>query len=1091
MFHPLFNAGPVVRLPDEMTPPLRRAAWKVDVGRFSWREIRSWRLPVRLSSAALASIHLAGGLATSLLFLLLPVQAGAQSPVRTQTVAMERGWNLISLQVGQGMDPAVFAGLIRPLGIGSASPLVSVWAPAPGTGEWQSYQPRVAGYPHDLSSVEPGRGYWVQVDGPSVLTISGPSWEGPVTLASGWNLVGFPGVEVGDAGQSLESVFRGRLADIRQVWEWDATPSRPRYVGYDSTARPALRELSALRPGKGYWIQSGAAGSLALSAIPAIALPPDIDLPPLSDGPVRAVGTEDQGNDLNGNGVLDTAFTQDTLYFPPGVRTQIITFINQGVGRMNWSGQVDPLQPGGVRFITFVAGEARIDTAAIRPELVSLQSGRVVVPGVDSMFGVVASEPGHLTVQVDRSALPAGRHTNTLGVWAGTGSRTVRVVVEVPPVDGDWSGFAVARRVNDRDVALGKIDLYLAVQRENGTRNPNDPALRAIISRDRSLLFPRDVALSGAYFTQREFFLTTHFEVPRGDRNAPPFSTFRTGADDESAGRGFGDFDANGDGLLDNSNPFPFPVRREITLVGTNVNENRLVGRYVETFQNLLPDRRAITVEGEFELERRSLSPSLTSVFNRSVNTNASIGGGGTFSLTNRLSVTNEFLVEGVRGAVRLEFGGAVRPELVLFGPPGSDPTLGDTNGRLARTIALPGTNGVSGVVPFAFNEFNGLPGRGEWMLVVRWASGSERGTFTGWDLQIQGTAAFGITGRIVDAAAPGTPLANAVVVLSGNGKVAQRVTGPDGLFRFDGLTENDFTVFISRPGYAAVRRDIDLFTRGVELGDVPMAAVPVGVSELRAAPAMGSQPFFTRLTPFLTPTVIASLGTLRSIEWDFGDGRRQTNGITGALPADVPVEYARHGSFLVSARVVGSIGTPVVLQRRLEVFPLQVSGGGINWILGATIGSGASGAGTVGGGPVTNRIIAGGITNEVRTARRGTNLLENVRDPASFDYPRYNARLRTPGEAMAPFPHPADTDVFPVGQAPLGTNGVVRAVDAAGRGDSAFTTPPPSPPRHRMIATLGGFVFGAAPARVGAVVTNATESFYHSLELQTGRIEP
>lgn len=1015
----------------------------------------------------------------------------AQAPVRTQTVVLERGWNLVSLQVGKPLDTAVFGSMVQPVGDGSANPLVSVWAPVSGTGEWQSYQSRLVNHSHDLLTVEPGRGYWVQVDGPAVITVTGVAWEGPLELAPGWNLVGIPGVEVGETGQSLESVFREQLANVRQVWEWDATPSRQRYVGYDITARPVLRDLTALRPGKAYWIQSSGAGRLDLSAVPAIALPPDIDLPPLSDGPIRTVGTEDRTNDLNGNGVLDTAFNQDTLYFPPGIRTQIITLINQGVARMNWSGEVDAIQPGGLRFISFVAGDARIDTATIRPELISLQSGRLHVPGKDSMFGVVASEPGHLTVQVDRSALSAGRHTNILTVWAGTTRRSVRVVVEVPPVDGDWKGFAVARKVNDRDVALGKIDLYVAVQRENGTRNLNDPALRAIISRDRSLLFPRDVAMSGAYFTQREFFLTTHFEVPRGDRNAPPFSTFRSGADDESVGRGFGDFDANGDGLLDNSNPFPFPVRREITLVGTNVNENRLVGRYVETFQNLLPDRRVITVEGEFELERRSLVPSLTSVFNRTVSTNAAIGGGGTFSLTNSLSVTNEFIVEGVRGSVRLEFGGGVHPELVLLGPKGSGPSAGDINGRLVRAIPLPGTNGVSGVVPFAFSEFNGLPGRGDWLLIVRWASGSERGTFTGWDLQLQGTAAFTITGAVQDGRARRIPLGDALVLLAGNGKVAQRVTGPDGLFRFDGLTENDFSLFISKPGYAPFRRDVDLFTKGLDLGGLVLVPLPVDNSELRALPDIGSQPFFTRLTPLVAPADLAKIGDPVSILWDFGDGRRRTNLLAGVLPSGVPVEYAIPGNFLVTATVTGSAGTPLVLQRRLTVSPLSVVGGGTNWLLGSAIGSGPSGAGSSPGVLVTNRIVAGGITNEFRTARRGTNLLENVRDPANFDYRRYNARLQVPGEVDAAFPHPVDTDVFPTAQAAAGTNGVVVAVDARGFGDSAFTPPPTAAPRHRMIVTLGGFVFGIAPARVGALVTNSSKTFYRSLELQAGRIEP
>lgn len=1007
---------------------------------------------------------------------------GAEAPAREQAIVMERGWNLVSLQVGPGWEPSALASMVRPVGVGSTNPVVSIWGIASGAPEWRSFQPRVPNFPHDLQRIDPGKGYWIQVDGPASLNVTGPAWEGPLNLAPGWNLIGLPGLATDDAGLSMESAFRTNLVDIQQAWGWDSTPSRQRYVGFDTTARPVLKELQALLPGKGYWIYNGTSRALSLSPKPEIALLPDIDVPPLSDGPVRAVGPEDAANDLNGNEILDTAFTQDTLLFSPGIQTAVVTIQNAGLGRINWSARIPSDGLAGKSFVSFRMQDPQVDSASIKPDLISIQSGRLLSPGTDALDGVVASIPGHLTVQVDRSALTTGRHTNAFTIWAGDMERVVRVIVEVPPVDGDWSGFAVARTVNGRDVALGKIDLYLAMQRQNGARNPADPALRAIISRDRSLLFPRDVALSGAYFTEREFYLNTRFEVPRGDRNAPPYSTFKTDADDQSKGRGYGDYDANGDGRLDNSNPFPFPIRREITLLGTNVNENRMVGRYVESFQNLLPERRLITVEGEFELERRSILPSLTSVFNRSVNTNAMIGGGGFFSLTNRLTVTNEFVIEGVRGAVRLEFGGGVRPELLLYGP--------GTHGTQPVSIPLTATNGITGQIPFAFTNFNGLPGWGEWQLVVRWASGSERGTFTGWDLQLQGTATFSIAGRVLDGGAPGTALADALVVLSGNGKAAQRMTGPDGRFRFDGLTENGFAVFISRPGYSTLRRDVDLFTQSVDLGDLSLSPVPVVASELRALPAVGAQPFFTRLTPLLAADALAGLGILREIRWDFGDGRRQTNALSAGLPAGVPVEYSAPGSYRVTATIVGTSSNPVVLERWLAVLPISVMGRGTNWVFAATIGSGASGAGNPASVVVTNRIVSGGLTNEFRTARRGTNLLESVRDPASFDYARYNARFLAAGESPVRFPHPVDTDVFPVRFAALGTNGVWSAVNASGGGDSALT-PPATLPRHRFAVTLGGFVHGTAPARVGAIITNTVGTSYRSLELQAGRIDP
>ncbi len=114
-----------------------------------------------------------------------------------QTIPLSRGWNLVSLQVG---DPAgipvaqLGAGLDRP------SNLTSLWTYDPATREFRSSLPGKPEYPSDLTVVRPGQGFWVQVEGDSVLTVEGPEWTGGFSVVPGWNLIGFPGLTVDDSG---------------------------------------------------------------------------------------------------------------------------------------------------------------------------------------------------------------------------------------------------------------------------------------------------------------------------------------------------------------------------------------------------------------------------------------------------------------------------------------------------------------------------------------------------------------------------------------------------------------------------------------------------------------------------------------------------------------------------------------------------------------------------------------------------------------------------------------------------------------------------------------------------------------------------
>lgn len=214
----------------------------------------------------------------------------------------------------------------------------------------------VAIRPSNLDSLAPGHGYWVQVSRSDTLELNGPVAGGTINLAPGWKLIGFPGLPF-DPTEPLDlpSVFRGELGNVPRIWRFDGGTAQ-RFVGYDSLAVPALNAVAAIEPGRGYGVFS--LRNLVFAPSAAIALPADADVSPLqleqvfhpadprfrgSDPSVyrgqtvRCAGSEDRDSDLNGNGLVDGPFTQNTLSFAAGVRDQLITVQNNGGALLNWA----------------------------------------------------------------------------------------------------------------------------------------------------------------------------------------------------------------------------------------------------------------------------------------------------------------------------------------------------------------------------------------------------------------------------------------------------------------------------------------------------------------------------------------------------------------------------------------------------------------------------------------------------------------------------------------------------------------------------------------------------------------------------------
>jgi VCBS repeat-containing protein len=143
-----------------------------------------------------------------------------QPVIRTVSVTLEVGWNLISVPVTPD-DPAVGA--------------VFRSVPVPPT----VYEWRDGGY-RQAATIEPKRGYWVRLDGrlPATVSVSGRlAWDKALDLAAGWNLVG----PVADAALPTTPA-----AANTSWWCWDTRFQEYRLVG----------EHDLLQAGRGYWVHA-------------------------------------------------------------------------------------------------------------------------------------------------------------------------------------------------------------------------------------------------------------------------------------------------------------------------------------------------------------------------------------------------------------------------------------------------------------------------------------------------------------------------------------------------------------------------------------------------------------------------------------------------------------------------------------------------------------------------------------------------------------------------------------------------------------------------------------------------------------------
>jgi subtilisin-like proprotein convertase family protein len=873
----------------------------------------------------------------------MPRLSHAAESSTTQTITLAPGWNLISIQVGSAPMPVT----TFKDSLSNRDRLVEIWGYAPSgnpsvPGQWRSYQPLEPTFPSDLAALELGKGYWVKVGQTTTATLTGLAWNGITSLVKGWNLVGFPGVALtADEVQEITSVFGASMTQIQQVWSFDT--STQLFKGFDLTAIPALKDLNAIQPGRGYWVYSLSDAMLSLAPVPSVALPADSDASPpqpaetfFANDP-RFLGTNDAkyvgrvvhfrdtkgldtAFDLNGNGILDEPTTQDTVLFETASEAVSLTIANGGTGSFTWQ-----LENNVSWIFTVPADPQKYPGNKGRPR---------------SAAGTVSSEKDTLILYADRAGMSPGRKSGeSLTLWAGGIAFPVKLLIDVPEIDGDWAGYATTTRVSGKNISLGEVRLALNAFR------PADAVtggFRAVLNKDQSILFPRDLYLEGSFYSGDAFKLTTNFSMPAGDRNAPPYASFSNQTDSDPKKNARLDKDFNGDGKVDLMNPFPFGLRREVTLIGRRVTPSRLEGDYIESIRGMLPptsgntlpadagggsffasasdqiltQSQPVIIEGTFVLDRKSYEPTLRSAVNVSDKPGTSIGGSQSTIVSQVLQVSSTAQIQSVTVSVSLTFPDPSLVRLVLRGP--------------ADQVIVLREFGLSTPLPDSFtignDQISGLAG-GPWTLEVEWdPSTGERGTLNSWGLKIEGLSTRSVRGKIV-ANGTGAAIAGAAVRLDGALLPATDVTDEAGAglikgsFAFTGLTENDYTLFISKPGYASKSYTFFVGESDVIIPDISLVPLDITSPQIEG-PIIGMQPFtgsYSVLTP-LNPAWEA----VNQVAWSFGDG---SSPLTGPLTdySTVTHEFGKPGEFTITATLANNaIPQPpaatskVLVQRRV-----------------------------------------------------------------------------------------------------------------------------------------------------------------------------
>jgi hypothetical protein len=157
-----------------------------------------------------------------------PTPTPTPAPLLTQTIELQKNWNLISLPINPKVEE--IADVLSPIN----GQYEAVYA-FNGKG-YESYYPGNAAM-STLKKMQAGRGYWVYMNQAAGLQIKGTRAGRDITLRGEWNLVGFNSTESISATHALAST-KGKVLVV---------------YAYDR-AENEYRTVNSFQPFEGYWM---------------------------------------------------------------------------------------------------------------------------------------------------------------------------------------------------------------------------------------------------------------------------------------------------------------------------------------------------------------------------------------------------------------------------------------------------------------------------------------------------------------------------------------------------------------------------------------------------------------------------------------------------------------------------------------------------------------------------------------------------------------------------------------------------------------------------------------------------------------------
>ncbi len=177
----------------------------------------------------------------------------------SQTISLSEGWNLISLPLIPDDDTidVVLADISD-----SVTMVEYYYNNGPEDQGWLWYQPGVA--ESTLTTMEDGKGYWVNMSSPATLTITGSQMPPPPALpptyavAEGWNLIGFKSTAAMDNDVYLVNLG----VDIGYTILWGYEPDEGYFNVHPMNEHPDVADsaIGDMEVWHGYWLWATESG---------------------------------------------------------------------------------------------------------------------------------------------------------------------------------------------------------------------------------------------------------------------------------------------------------------------------------------------------------------------------------------------------------------------------------------------------------------------------------------------------------------------------------------------------------------------------------------------------------------------------------------------------------------------------------------------------------------------------------------------------------------------------------------------------------------------------------------------------------------